>query len=100
MHPRQPSGSDCAALGGLGRGGSGHRRRLTRRRGHCYRIEQCLVDLDVQPALHGREELAFGVFGLPETYFIDAEGRIAAKHVGPLDEQTLALKLAQAGVTP
>jgi cytochrome c biogenesis protein CcmG/thiol:disulfide interchange protein DsbE len=37
---------------------------------------------------------------VPETYFIDSEGRIAAKHVGPLDDETLALKLAQAGVTP
>jgi cytochrome c biogenesis protein CcmG/thiol:disulfide interchange protein DsbE len=47
-----------------------------------------------------RTAIAFGVFGVPETYFIDSEGRIAAKHVGPLDDETLALKLAQAGVTP
>ena len=47
-----------------------------------------------------RTAIAFGIFGVPETYFLDAEGRIAAKHVGPLDEQTLALKLAQAGVAP
>jgi len=47
-----------------------------------------------------RTAIAFGIFGVPETYFIDAEGRIAAKHVGPLDEATLALKLAQAGVSP
>ena len=47
-----------------------------------------------------RTAIAFGIFGVPETYFLDAEGRIAAKHVGPLDERTLALKLAQAGVAP
>ena len=32
-----------------------------------------------------RTAIAYGVFGVPETYFIDAEGRIAAKHIGPLD---------------
>jgi cytochrome c biogenesis protein CcmG/thiol:disulfide interchange protein DsbE len=47
-----------------------------------------------------RTAIAFGVFGVPETFFIDAEGRIAAKHVGPLDEQTLAQKLQLAGVAP
>jgi len=44
--------------------------------------------------------IAFGVFGVPETYFIDAEGKIAAKQIGPLDEQTLAQKLELAGVAP
>ena len=47
-----------------------------------------------------RTAIAFGIFGVPETYFIDADGRIAAKQVGPLDEQTLAQKLALVGVTP
>jgi cytochrome c biogenesis protein CcmG/thiol:disulfide interchange protein DsbE len=47
-----------------------------------------------------RTAIAFGVFGVPETYFLDADGKIAAKHVGPLDDRTLALKLAQAGVAP
>ena len=47
-----------------------------------------------------RTAIAFGVFGVPETYFIDAEGKIAAKQIGPLDEQTLAQKLALAGVAP
>jgi cytochrome c biogenesis protein CcmG/thiol:disulfide interchange protein DsbE len=31
----------------------------------------------------------FGVFGFPETFFIDAEGVIRAKQVGPIDAQTL-----------
>lgn len=48
----------------------------------------------------GRTAIAFGVFGVPETYFIDAEGRIAAKHVGPLDPATLAEKLRLVGVAP
>jgi cytochrome c biogenesis protein CcmG/thiol:disulfide interchange protein DsbE len=47
-----------------------------------------------------RTAIAFGVFGVPETYFIDAEGRIAAKHVGPLDAESLRAKLEQAGLQP
>jgi cytochrome c biogenesis protein CcmG/thiol:disulfide interchange protein DsbE len=47
-----------------------------------------------------RTAIAFGVFGVPETYFIDAEGRIAAKHIGPLDAQSLEAKLRQAGLAP
>lgn len=31
----------------------------------------------------------YGVFGFPETFFIDAEGVIRAKHVGPIDAETL-----------
>jgi cytochrome c biogenesis protein CcmG/thiol:disulfide interchange protein DsbE len=31
----------------------------------------------------------YGVFGFPETFFIDADGVIRAKHVGPIDQQTL-----------
>ncbi len=31
----------------------------------------------------------YGVFGFPETFFIDADGVIRAKHVGPIDAQTL-----------
>lgn len=47
-----------------------------------------------------RTAIAFGVFGVPETYFIDAEGRIAAKHIGPLDAASLEAKLRQAGLAP
>jgi cytochrome c biogenesis protein CcmG, thiol:disulfide interchange protein DsbE len=32
----------------------------------------------------------YGVAGVPETYFIDANGTIRGKHVGPIDPQTLA----------
>jgi DsbE subfamily thiol:disulfide oxidoreductase len=31
----------------------------------------------------------YGVFGFPETFFIDADGVIRSKHVGPIDQQTL-----------
>jgi len=36
----------------------------------------------------------YGVFGFPETFFIDADGVIRAKHVGPIDAQTLETYIA------
>lgn len=38
---------------------------------------------------NGRTALAFGVFGIPETYFIGPDGVIAGRHIGPIDEATL-----------
>ena len=38
----------------------------------------------------GRVAFQFGVFGIPETYFIGSDGVIAGRHIGPIDEQTLA----------
>ena len=37
----------------------------------------------------GRMALRYGVFGPPETYFIGADGIIAGRHIGPIDEPTL-----------
>ena len=37
----------------------------------------------------GRVAIDWGVYGVPETYIIDAEGRIAYKHVGPFDQASL-----------
>ena len=37
----------------------------------------------------GRVAFAYGVFGIPETYFIDADGVIRGRHIGPIDESTL-----------
>ncbi|WP_334061215.1 DsbE family thiol:disulfide interchange protein [Limimaricola cinnabarinus] len=37
----------------------------------------------------GRASIDWGVYGLPETFVIDAEGRIAYKHVGPFDRRSL-----------
>jgi cytochrome c biogenesis protein CcmG/thiol:disulfide interchange protein DsbE len=33
----------------------------------------------------GRIAIAYGVYGVPETFFIDPSGMIVAKHEGPLD---------------
>jgi cytochrome c biogenesis protein CcmG/thiol:disulfide interchange protein DsbE len=48
----------------------------------------------------GAVALAFGVLGPPETFFVDAEGIVRAKHYGPLTEATMAQNLALIGVTP
>ena len=37
----------------------------------------------------GRVAIDWGVYGLPETFVIDADGRIAYKHVGSFDRKAL-----------
>ena len=37
----------------------------------------------------GRVAFAYGVFGIPETFFIDVDGIIQGRHIGPIDEATL-----------
>jgi cytochrome c biogenesis protein CcmG/thiol:disulfide interchange protein DsbE len=44
----------------------------------------------------GRTAIAYGVFGVPETYFIDAAGTIVAKFTGPLDPKTFDSHLQKA----
>jgi cytochrome c biogenesis protein CcmG, thiol:disulfide interchange protein DsbE len=41
----------------------------------------------------GQVALAYGVFGPPETYFIGADGIIAGRHIGPIDQPTLLLAI-------
>ncbi|MBO6549263.1 MAG: redoxin family protein [Rhizobiales bacterium] len=44
----------------------------------------------------GRMALEYGVYGMPETFFINKDGVIAAKHIGALTHKILADKLKQA----
>jgi cytochrome c biogenesis protein CcmG, thiol:disulfide interchange protein DsbE len=37
----------------------------------------------------GRVAIDWGVYGLPETFVIDADGRIAYKHIGPFNRRSL-----------
>jgi cytochrome c biogenesis protein CcmG/thiol:disulfide interchange protein DsbE len=37
----------------------------------------------------GRVAIDFGVYGVPETYVVTGDGRIAFRHVGPLTEATI-----------
>ena len=41
----------------------------------------------------GRVSIAYGVFKLPETYFVSSDGTIVSKVAGPLDEQSLQANL-------
>jgi cytochrome c biogenesis protein CcmG/thiol:disulfide interchange protein DsbE len=41
----------------------------------------------------GRTAIDFGVYGVPETYVIDREGRIRLRHVGPLSAADITRQL-------
>jgi cytochrome c biogenesis protein CcmG/thiol:disulfide interchange protein DsbE len=41
----------------------------------------------------GRIGLDYGVYGVPETFIIDAQGIVRYKHIGPLTPQVLAEKI-------
>lgn len=45
---------------------------------------------------NGRTAIDFGVYGVPETFVIDGQGRIAYKHVGPLTEDSIEQRLMPA----
>jgi cytochrome c biogenesis protein CcmG, thiol:disulfide interchange protein DsbE len=41
----------------------------------------------------GRTSIDFGVYGVPETYVITGDGRIAFRYVGPLTEEAIETKI-------
>ena len=41
----------------------------------------------------GRVGIDFGVYGVPETFVIDKQGRVRYKHVGPITEDVLRSKI-------
>lgn len=44
----------------------------------------------------GRAAIEWGVYGMPETFIIDRQGRIALKHVGPITPAILAARILPA----
>jgi cytochrome c biogenesis protein CcmG/thiol:disulfide interchange protein DsbE len=40
-----------------------------------------------------RTAIDYGLYGVPETFFIDQEGRVAYKHIGPVTRSLLIRKL-------
>ncbi|MDO4905630.1 MAG: DsbE family thiol:disulfide interchange protein [Lautropia sp.] len=57
---------------------------------HGNPFDQVVVDAK------GRTAIDFGVYGVPETFLIDAEGQIRFKHVGPLNDEVLRRQLLPA----
>jgi cytochrome c biogenesis protein CcmG/thiol:disulfide interchange protein DsbE len=47
----------------------------------------------------GKTAIAYGVHGVPETYFVDPRGVIVSKFVGPLNPEALAEELKKAGAS-
>jgi len=45
----------------------------------------------------GKTAIAYGVYGVPETFFLDTEGRIVSKYEGPLSPEQLEDSLAAIG---
>ena len=41
----------------------------------------------------GKTAIAYGVGGVPETFFLDANGKIGAKHSGPITSELLQANL-------
>lgn len=44
----------------------------------------------------GRTAINWGVYGVPETFIVDGDGRIVHKHVGPIDDRALTETLLPA----
>lgn len=44
----------------------------------------------------GRGAIEWGVYGMPESFIVDAKGRIAYKHVGPISKESLEEKVIPA----
>lgn len=44
----------------------------------------------------GRVGVDYGMYGVPETFFIDQEGRVLARHAGAIDQATLEKYLEEA----
>jgi cytochrome c biogenesis protein CcmG/thiol:disulfide interchange protein DsbE len=42
-----------------------------------------------------RTAIDFGVYGVPETFIIDANGTVAYKHIGPITERVLVQKIEE-----
>jgi cytochrome c biogenesis protein CcmG/thiol:disulfide interchange protein DsbE len=77
-------GADAQFLGIIYEDEEPRVRRFLREQGSAY---PSLLDDD------GKTAIAFGVYGVPETFFIDASGKIVAKHVGPVDADIVAQNL-------
>ena len=47
-----------------------------------------------------RTAIDYGLYGVPETFFIAPDGRVAYKHVGPVTEEMLVQRIAELRARP
>ena len=59
-------------------------------------LEQFAISYPNGPDPGGRIAVDYGIWGLPESFFIDGEGRITYKHVGAMTWDTLVAKIDEA----
>src|SRR5918992_1594145 len=59
-----------------------------------YGDELAIVGVLYQDSTDGRLALEYGVTGPPETYFVDADGVVRAKHFGPMTAAALHERVA------
>ena len=52
------------------------------------------------PDPQGRVSVDYGVYGVPETFFIDRAGRVRAKHVGAVTEQIFRAQVERLATEP
>lgn len=58
-------------------------------------IEKFKLSFPNGPDLQGKLSIGYGVYGVPETFFIGKDGTIHYKHVGALDERILKAKVEE-----
>ena len=58
-------------------------------------IERFKLSFPNGPDLQGKITIDYGVYGVPETFFIGKDGKIHYKHVGALDRKVLRAKIEE-----
>ncbi len=58
-------------------------------------IERFKLSFPNGPDPQGKVSINYGVYGVPETFFIDRQGKIHYKHVGALDQKVLKVKIEE-----
>ncbi|MBZ0170037.1 membrane protein [Candidatus Methylomirabilis lanthanidiphila] len=58
-------------------------------------IDRFKLSFPSGPDLQGKISIDYGVYGVPETFFIGKDGTIHYKHVGAVDEKVLKAKIEE-----